>query len=76
MTTSDVLEHERSTASGRRVLPGEQCDRCCAPACVYVVVRSGLDLVLCSHHAREHEATLRRSGALMHVDGHLANLFW
>jgi len=76
MTASNLLVSERSASPGRRVLPGERCDRCCAPACVYVVVRTGLDLVFCSHHAREHELRLRRSGALLHVDGHLAGMCW
>ena len=76
MTASNLLERDRSVSAVRRVLPGETCDRCCAPACVYVVVRSGLDLVFCSHHAREHELKLRRSGALLHVDGRLASMYW
>jgi hypothetical protein len=49
----------------RPVVAEEQCDRCCAPACVYVVLPSGLDLVFCSHHARQYELLLRRTGAML-----------
>ena len=32
------------------------------------LLRSGLDLVFCAHHAREFERELRRSGALIGMD--------
>jgi hypothetical protein len=47
----------------------EICDWCCAPAHVYVVLPTGLDLVFCAHHARRLRADLRRAGALMRSDG-------
>lgn len=37
----------------------ERCDRCPAPGQVRVVLRSGLDLVFCNHHAHAFAAALR-----------------
>jgi hypothetical protein len=54
-----------STMSGSS---GDRCDRCCADGCVSFLLRSGLDLVFCAHHAREFERELRRSGALIGMD--------
>lgn len=76
MANSKVLVREVAASPVRRGLAAERCDCCCAPAVVHVVVRSGLDLVLCGHHAREKEPQLRRSGALMSVDRTLASLYW
>ena len=36
---------------------------------------SGLDLVLCGHHAHEHELELIRSGAIIRVDGRVPSLY-
>lgn len=76
MTRSNVLVREASDRPGRRGHADERCDCCCAAAVVHVVVRSGLDLVFCGHHAREHELQLRRSGALIRVDARAASLYW
>lgn len=76
MVTSNVLVPEAATLPVPRLLANEQCDCCCAKAVVHVVVRSGLDLVFCGHHAREYELQLRRSGALICVDRCAASLYW
>jgi hypothetical protein len=62
-----------STTSG---LSADRCDRCCAAGCVHVLLRSGLDLVFCGHHARQFELELRRSGALMGTDARQDALVW
>ena len=61
-----------STLSGS----GDRCDRCCADGCVSVLLRSGLDLVFCAHHAREFENELRRSGALIGTQTRQDPLVW
>lgn len=60
----------------RPMVGEEQCDRCCASACVYVVLASGLDLVFCSHHARQYELVLGRSGAMLRGDLRVGRLSW
>ena len=75
MARSDVLVRDAPAPLFRRGLAGERCDRCCAAAVVHVVLRSGLDLVFCGHHAHEHELQLIRSGALLCVDGRSPSLF-
>lgn len=75
MTRSDVLVQDAASPPVRRGLLGERCDRCCAAAVVHVALRSGLDLVFCGHHAHEHELQLKRSGALLRVDGRVPSLF-
>ena len=62
-----------STTTG---LSSDRCDRCCAAGCVHVLLRSGLDLVFCGHHARQFELELRRSGALMGTEAHQDALVW
>lgn len=37
----------------------DRCDRCGAQAYLRVELDSGLDLLFCAHHAREHEEKLR-----------------
>lgn len=74
MRRSSVLAGEVS--SSRPVVAEEPCDRCCAAACVYVVLESGLDLVFCFHHAREYELALRRSGAMLRGDRRGGPLYW
>ena len=77
MARSNVLVREAADLpGGRGPAAGERCDRCCAPAVVHVVVRSGLDLVFCGHHARENEFQLRRSGALIQVGERVVSLYW
>jgi hypothetical protein len=76
MAHSKALAREDAALPVRRALADERCDRCCALAVVHVVVRSGLDLAFCGHHARENELQLRRSGALVIVDRSVAFLYW
>jgi hypothetical protein len=38
----------------------DRCDRCGARAYVRVTLQSGGELFFCLHHAREHEASLRK----------------
>ena len=37
----------------------DRCDRCGAQAYLRVELASGLDLLFCAHHAREHDSKLR-----------------
>jgi hypothetical protein len=63
----------------RSVMSGsseDRCDRCCAAGCVSFLLRSGLDLVFCAHHARQFERELRRSGALVGTEAHQDALVW
>jgi hypothetical protein len=76
MPSSNVLAPEAAARPVRRLLVNEQCDCCCAQAVAHVVVRSGLDLVFCGHHAREYELQLIRSGAMICVDRRAAPLYW
>jgi hypothetical protein len=41
----------------------DRCDRCGASARYRAVLRSGGELLFCSHHAREHEPKLRELAA-------------
>jgi hypothetical protein len=68
MTRAELLSHG-GALSGRRGVAEDRCDRCCAPAHVYVVLPTGLDLVFCAHHARKLGPELREAGALMRGDG-------
>lgn len=43
----------------------DRCDRCNAQAYVRATL-SGLDLLLCAHHHREHGPALRDQGATVH----------
>jgi hypothetical protein len=72
------MRTEVQTAPGAPTIGiGEDCcDRCCAAGYVHVLLRSGLDLVFCGHHARQFESELRRSGALMGTGGRLDALVW
>ena len=48
------------------VLTGHDgCDRCCAPAKVRALLRTGGELLFCGHHARTHGAGLRDIGAVL-----------
>jgi hypothetical protein len=76
MARSRTLVQDAVSPPVRRLLVDERCDCCCAQAVVHVVVQSGLDLVFCGHHAREHELQLQRSGALICVDRAAAPLYW
>ena len=62
----------RSTLGGSE----ERCDRCCAAGCVSFLLRSGLDLVFCAHHARQFERELVRSGALVGTEPRQDALVW
>jgi len=51
----------------------DRCDRCGAQAYVRVELSSGLELLFCAHHAREHEDKLRDLEATIHDEsGRLA----
>ena len=77
MTRSNVLGRaDVAGAAPRPAVAEERCDSCCASACVYVVLSSGLDLVFCGHHARQFEPELRRSGAIVRGDARFAPLYW
>lgn len=75
MARSHVLVKDAAAPTVRRGPAGERCDRCCAAAVMRVVLRSGLDLVFCGHHAHEHEHELIRSGAMIRKDGGAPSLF-
>ena len=75
MSRSDSLTQEVRVPSSRLRRRGERCDRCCAEAVAHVVMASGLDLVLCGHHAHKHELELIRSGAIIRVDGRVPSLY-
>jgi hypothetical protein len=48
------------------VLTGhDRCDRCCAPAKIRALLRTGGELLLCGHHAREHGPRLHDMGAVL-----------
>ncbi len=52
----------------------DRCDRCGAQAFVRVELTSGLELLFCAHHAREHEDKLRDVAASIHDEsGRLAS---
>jgi hypothetical protein len=72
---SRTLAQDARATPSRRRRDRERCDRCCAEAVVHVVMASGLDLVLCGHHAREHELGLIRSGAVIRVDGRVPSFY-
>jgi hypothetical protein len=74
MTRTEVPRPAQwSTLTGGSV---ERCDRCCAEGRVSVLLRSGLDLVFCAHHAREFDRDLRRSGALIETEARADALVW
>lgn len=49
------------------LLPADRCDRCGARACVSATLAGG-ELLLCGHHASEHDAALREAGATIRDD--------
>jgi len=53
----------------------DRCDRCGAQAYVRVELSSGLELLFCAHHAREHEDKLREIAVSIHDEtGRLAGV--
>jgi len=48
-----------AVAPGAALTAADRCDRCGAQAYLRVELGSGLDLLFCAHHAREHDAKLR-----------------
>ncbi len=48
-----------AVAPGAALTAADRCDRCGAQAYLRVELASGLDLLFCAHHAREHDAKLR-----------------
>lgn len=54
-----------------RVHADDRCDRCVAEARVLVLLRSGGELALCKHHARQHRSALEPIALLIeHDDTH------
>jgi hypothetical protein len=47
-----------STAVASQLNASDRCDRCGAQAYVRAILAAG-ELLLCAHHARQHEARLR-----------------
>lgn len=45
--------------SSAALTAADRCDRCGAQAYLRVELSSGLELLFCAHHAREHEEKLR-----------------
>lgn len=45
--------------SSAALTAADRCDRCGAQAYLRVELASGLELLFCAHHAREHDAKLR-----------------
>ena len=41
-----------------RLTKSDRCDRCGAQAIVTILLHSGLDLIMCRHHYREHFSAL------------------
>ncbi|MGH3853839.1 MAG: DUF7455 domain-containing protein [Pseudonocardiaceae bacterium] len=59
----------RAVAAGRCELAGHDgCDRCCAPAKVRALLRTGGELLFCGHHAHEHGPRLQDIGAVLLSD--------
>lgn len=53
----------------------DRCDRCGAQAYLRVELASGLELLFCAHHAREHDAKLREVAVAVIDETHkLANV--
>jgi hypothetical protein len=53
----------------------DRCDRCGAQAYLRVELASGLELLFCAHHAREHDAKLREVAVTVIDETHkLANV--
>jgi hypothetical protein len=48
-----------AVAPAAALAAADRCDRCGAQAYLRVELASGLDLLFCAHHAREHDAKLR-----------------
>jgi len=52
-----------ATLATENLTAADRCDRCGAQAYLLVRLPSGGELYFCAHHGREHEDTLRESGA-------------
>lgn len=52
-----------ATLATENLTAADCCDRCGAQAYLLVRLPSGGELYFCNHHGREHEDTLRESGA-------------
>jgi hypothetical protein len=49
-----------AVAPGPALTAADRCDRCGAQAYLRVELVTGGELLFCAHHAREHEAKLRK----------------
>jgi hypothetical protein len=47
-------------APAKMLTAADHCDRCGARAYVRVVLPSGLELLFCAHHNRQHESALKK----------------
>lgn len=52
-----------TTSTMRELTNADRCDRCMARAQVLVILVSGLELLFCQHHSKEHGAALIDQGA-------------
>lgn len=60
-----VLVHDLAEA-GKLITADDRCDRCPARAYVNCVTHDDDQLLLCSHHYREHETSLVQTVAIIH----------
>ena len=52
-----------ATAVKPNLTAADRCDRCGAQAYVRAELMSGLDLMFCAHHGREHQTKLQQANA-------------
>ncbi|MEP6695625.1 MAG: hypothetical protein ABJA34_01965 [Pseudonocardiales bacterium] len=50
------------TPSDTELTAADRCDRCSAQARVRAIMPGGSDLIFCSHHAKQYEASLLKVG--------------
>ncbi|HLR83411.1 MAG TPA: hypothetical protein VK059_00595 [Nocardioidaceae bacterium] len=55
-----------AVAQGAALSAADRCDRCGAQAYVRAELGNGGELLFCAHHAREHDAELRRIAISIH----------
>jgi hypothetical protein len=55
----DEADVTTAVAPSAALTAADRCDRCGAQAYLRVELASGLELMFCAHHAREHDEKLR-----------------